>query len=181
MAILNSQFGNSISTEAKEALAYGLVMRGDWSTRIDEIIKNATDSYNKANPDNQVTPISQEDAATKNAIARYGSVKAVDDEYKALMVRRNALRANKKRMYKYEYKNEFEKNTRQLQENRAAKKLLDKQDLPIVSASEILSLSNKARAYMLDEANRKNYSAEQQKEIDAFPVQTVLMDRFLLT
>lgn len=168
MAILNSQFGNSISTEAKEALAYGLVMRGDWSTRIDEIIKNATDSYNKANPDNQVTPISQEDAATKNAIARYGSVKAVDDEYKALMVRRNALRANKKRMYKYEYKNEFEKNTRQLQENRAAKKLLDKQDLPIVSASEILSLSNKARAYMLDEANRKNYSAEQQKEIDAF-------------
>ena len=168
MAILNSQFGNSISTEAKEALAYGIVMHTDWGNRIGEIVKNATDSYNQANPDSQVVPISQEEAGTKNAIARYGSLKAIEDEYKALMTRRNALRAAKRGMYKYEYRAELDKNTRELRENRAAKKLLEQKELPIISANEILSLSNKARAYLLDDTNRKNYSAEQQREIEAF-------------
>lgn len=168
MAILNSQFGNSISTEAKEALAYGIVMHTDWGNRVNEIVKNATDSYNKANPNNQVTPISQEEIAAKNAVARYGNLQEIEHEYKQLMAARNLLRARKKSMYKYEYKSALEKNAQQIRENRAAKQALSGENLPLVTASEILSLSNKARAYMLDEANRKNYSRAQLDEIDKF-------------
>jgi len=168
MSILDSQFGNSISTETKEALAYGLIMGENWGTRIDEIVKNAKESYNKANPENQIIPISAEEAAIKDAVARYGSSAVVDAEYKNLIARRNALKAGRRHMYRFEYKNELDKVTQQLKENRAAKQLLDREELPIITANEILSLSNKARAYLLDESNKKNYSAAQQKEINAF-------------
>lgn len=168
MAILNSQFGNSISTEAKEALAYGIVMHTDWGNRVNEIVKNATDSYNQANPNNQTIPISQEELEAKNAIARYGNLQEVENEYKQLMADRNILRARKKSMYKYEYKSALEKNAQQIRENRAAKQALSGENLPLVTANEILSLSNKARAYMLDEANRNNYSKAQLEEIDKF-------------
>lgn len=179
MAILDSQFGNSISTEAKEALAYGLIMRGNWGKRIDDIIKNATDSYNQANPENQVAPISQEETAVKNAIARYGNLKAVEDEYKALMAQRNAIRANKRNMYKQEYKTELDKTAQQIKENRAAKRELSKQELPVISANEILSLSNKARAYLLDNANRENYSEAQKAEIDKFVTSEGVNDQII--
>ena len=166
--VFDNQFGNSISTEAKEALAYGIIMRQNWEKRIEDINKAARDSYNKANQENPTAILSEEDADTKNAIARYGSLKAVEDEYKELVNARTKLRASKKNMYKHEYKTEFDKNSRQIRENRAAKKLLSKENLPIISANEILSLSNKARAYILDEANKKNYSEQQQKEIEKF-------------
>lgn len=168
IAILNSQFGNTISSESRDALAYALIMRNNWNDRVAEITKNAIDSYNQANPDNQVAPISEEEKEVKNAIARYGSLKAVEEEYKALMKQRAQLRATKKFKYKHEYKTEFDKNTKDIQNNRAAKKLLEQKDLPIITANEILSLDNKARAYLLDKANRKHYNVKQQAEISKF-------------
>ena len=169
IAVLDGQFGESISREAKEALAYSLIMQKDWDSRISSIHKKAVEAFNEANPDTPVTPISEEERPALNALARYGNREELDKEYKALMQQRAALRARKGSMYRYEYQAAFAKNQKALKENRDAAKALAKlEEDRVITAEEILSLGNKERAYLLDEANRGNFSEKQQVEIQRF-------------
>lgn len=167
--ILDSQFGGAISTEAKEALAYSLMMQNNWSERISTIKKAAIDSYNKANPDTPVAPISAETIEGKNALARYGSKENAEKEFNILSQRLNQLRASRKTKYKSEYRAELDKLIKAIKENRTATKALASlEEDTVITAQEILSLSDKDRAYLLDEYNRENYSEKQRKEISKF-------------
>ena len=166
--ILNSMFGNTVSTEAKEALAYGLIMRDNWTNRIQEITEAAKKSYTESNPDSPITPISQEEAAVMDAVARYGSLKGAQDELQALNQERALIRSRKRSMYRYEYKTALKNNAKQIREVNAARRLLSREELPVISASQILNLSNIPRAYLLDESTRKNYSEAQKAEIEKF-------------
>lgn len=166
--ILNSMFGNTVSTEAKEALAYGLIMRDNWTSRIQDITEAAKKSYTESNPDSPITPISQEEAAILDAVARYGSLEAAQNELQNLQKERALIRSRKGSMYKYEYRTALKNNANQIKEVNAARKLLSREELPVISASQILNLSNIPRAYLLDESTRKNYSEAQRAEIEKF-------------
>ena len=169
IGVLDSQFGDAISREAKEALAYSLIMQKDWDNRINSITSKAIEAYNAANPDTPVTPISEEERASLNALAKYGNKKTLDAEYEALMKQKAALKARRKNMYSYEYKAAADKNQQAIKENRAAAKALAKlEDGRVVTAEEILSLGSKERAYLLDESNQERFSEAQKAEVREF-------------
>lgn len=170
-ADLEKSLGNSIPQETKEALIYGKLSMGDWRERATQLENELLSSYGGG----VATTLTDEQ---KKYIARYGSISeptAFDKDIETYQTKISNLEKNKS-ILSDKQKSELStlnKQLKTLQDSKkkamaAYKKLskgLEEGATPVLSESDIMSLSPVDRYRMLNPENRGKYSQEQQDVI----------------
>lgn len=170
-ADLEKSLGNSIPQETKEALIYGKLSMGDWRERATQLENELLSSYGGG----VASTLTDEQ---KKYIARYGSISeptAFDKDIETYQTKISNLEKNKS-ILSDKQKSELStlnKQLKTLQDSKkkamaAYKKLskgLEEGATPVLSESDIMSLSPVDRYRMLNPENRGKYSQEQQDVI----------------
>lgn len=170
-ADLEKSLGNSIPQETKEALIYGKLSMDDWRERATQLENELLSSYGGG----IASTLTDEQ---KKYIARHGSISeptAFDKDIEAYQTKISNLEKNKS-ILSDEQKSELSmlnKLLKTLQDSKkkamaAYKRLskgLEEGTTPVLSESDIMSLSPVDRYRMLNPENRGKYSQEQQDVI----------------
>lgn len=170
-ADLEKSLGNSIPQETKEALIYGKLSMDDWRERATQLENELLSSYDGG----AASTLTDEQ---KKYIARHGSISeptAFDKDIEAYQTKISNLEKNKS-ILSDEQKSELSvlnKQLKTLQDSKkkameAYKKLskgLEEGTNPVLTTSDIMSLSPVDRYRMLNPENRGKYSQEQQDVI----------------
>lgn len=170
-ADLEKSLGNSIPQETKEALIYGKLSMDDWRERATQLENELLSGYGGG----IASTLTDEQ---KKYIARHGSISeptAFDKDIEAYQTKISNLEKNKS-ILSDEQKSELSVLNKQLKTLQDSKKKamaaykrlskgLEEGTTPVLSESDIMSLSPVDRYRMLNPENRGKYSQEQQDVI----------------
>ena len=168
---INSNFGEVLSPESIDAWTYETLMHEDLKDRIETINSTVKDAWNR-NTALDAWAATGSTTSEENAMAKHGSLQSAQKRLSDLQSQLNTTQKVKntlvRKLGKFGYKNYVDTIKDDIKSVKDDISKLRDYDGHIISAEKIASLSPESRALILSEENYKNYSKEQQSEIDRF-------------
>lgn len=168
---INSNFGEILSSESIDAWTYETLMHEDLKDRIESINTAVKDAWNR-NLSIDASSAAGSTTQQENALAKHGSIESAQ---KRLSNLQNQLKSTQKikgtlvrKLGKFGYKNYIDTIKDDIKSVRKDISILNENPEGVISAEKIAALSPESRAAILLDENYKNYSKEQQEEIDRF-------------